>query len=63
MIVDDQDEEMQKFLELIKIASQVGHSLEVIADPDNKEYRRSFFFDGDGAFKIRDLRVKKIIEK
>ena len=60
ILVDDQDEQLEKFLKLIKIASQIGHSFPVVVDPDDSEYKRDFFFDGDGAFKIRDMKIRNL---
>jgi hypothetical protein len=47
----------------IKHAASIGHSFKVTVDPDDREYRKDFHFDGDGAFKINDLVVSRQKER
>jgi len=35
----------------------VGHSFEVVVDPDDSEYRKAFGFDGDGADHIASVEL------
>lgn len=54
------------FLDLLKYiqkVAQMGHSFDVVVDPDNKEYDKKFPVDGDGADKIRQIGVFKIEEE
>lgn len=60
--VRDQDSQLLKLLEDIKSASGVGHSFNVIVDPD-KDGGRSYFMDGDGSFKISDIKITEDAEE
>jgi len=52
----DPDHQMIKFVEAARNAANPGHSYEVVLDPDSKQYKQSFDFDGDGAFHIKDIK-------
>lgn len=53
----DPDNELVKLIDYIMHSANPGHSFEVVVDPDMKEYRKTFFMDGDGSFYI--FKVKK----
>ena len=35
----------------------IGHSFQIVLDPDNSEYRKTVGFDGDGDDRIKDIQV------
>lgn len=43
---------LRKLLAHIRDTAGIGHSFEVVVDPDNSEYRKRFDIDGDGAFRM-----------
>ena len=43
---------LRKLLEYIQRTAGIGHSFEVVVDPDDSEYRRRFGIDGDGPFRM-----------
>jgi len=63
ILVRDQDDSLENFLEYIKPTANIGHSFEVVVDPDMSEYRKRFFFDGDGSFFIKKIKVSNLVEK
>lgn len=62
VLVRDQDDQLEKLIKYIEAKSSPGHSFPVIVDPDDSEYRESFGFDGDGAFRIKKIKVTEIEE-
>ena len=55
----------EDFLDLIDYVRKVGgygHSFDIVVDPDNKDYKKSFGFDGDGSDFIKKLSIKEIDE-
>lgn len=46
--VKDTDGQLEELFDAISHASSIGHSFEVVMDPDDPEYRQEFFIDGDG---------------
>jgi len=59
IVADDPDGTLQSLLEVIKNNAGIGHSFPVVVDPDDTEYFREFFIDGDGAFRIKELKTAK----
>jgi len=53
----DPENQLVKMIDHIMHSANIGHSFEVVVDPDMKDYRKSFFMDGDGPFHI--FKVKK----
>lgn len=53
----DPDNQLIRLIDHIGRASAPGHSFEVIVDPNDSEFAKSFFIDGDGAFYIEDLKI------
>jgi len=43
---------LRKLLEYIRDTAGVGHSFEVVVDPDDRQYRKRFGIDGDGPFRM-----------
>jgi len=58
ILVRDNDDQLVKMIEYIRILSAPGHSFEVIVDPDRtkEEGKAIFFMDGDGSFFIKDIK-------
>ena len=61
----DPDNQLVSLIEYIRILAGPGHSFEVVVDPDMREYKKSFFMDGDGSFNINDIKMngKKLVVK
>lgn len=55
--LDDEDGQLQKLLAYIRKNSSVGHSFGVVVDPEDRELAKKFYIDGDGAFRIRSIKV------
>lgn len=55
--VEDDEDQLRKLLAYIKKNSETGHSFGVVVDPDDKELTKKFYIDGDGAFRIREIKV------
>lgn len=53
----DAKSEMVEMLKYISDIGGVGHSFEIVVDPDLSDYREEFFFDGDGADGIDDIKI------
>lgn len=52
----DPDGQMLKFLKHIQATANVGHSFPVVVDPGSEE--KTFGFDGDGAFFLKDIKAE-----
>jgi hypothetical protein len=59
IILRDPNDQLVKMLYDIMSKANPGHSYEVVVDPDDSEYRKSFFIDGDGAFFIKKITKNK----
>jgi hypothetical protein len=46
-----------EMLDYIAGIGSVGHSFEIVVDPESSEYRETFGFDGDGADRIDDIKI------
>ena len=57
--VVDSEGELQKLIDHIKKIANMGHSFEVVVDPNNKDYTEKFYIDGDGSFYIKDVEFEK----
>ena len=62
ILVKGDEGQMARMLEYIRSISVIGHSFEIVVDPDLREYKKSFYADGDGSFFIKHVKVdgKKI---
>lgn len=58
MNVSDPDNQIEKLLNYISDISSQGHSFQVVVDPEDSEYNKAFWIDGDGACKIIDIYSK-----
>ena len=57
--VKDSEGELKELLDYIKGVSDAGHTFEVVVDPGNEDWEKSFEIDGDGAFKIKEVEFEK----
>ena len=57
LTVIDPDGQLAKMLAHIKDTAAIGHSFDVVVDPGDKDYEKKFGIDGDGAFRIVDVKV------
>ena len=46
------DNSLREMLEYIRDTAGIGHSFEVVVDPDDSHYRKRFDVDGDGSFRL-----------
>lgn len=53
----DEDDTLENLINYIKSNGNIGHTFEIIVDPDDKERRKSFEWDGDGVDSISDVKV------
>lgn len=60
ILVKGDEGQMAKMLEYIRSTAVVGHSFEIVVDPDSRETKRSFYADGDGSFFIKHVKVDGI---
>lgn len=56
----DPDNQLVKMIDHIMHAANIGHSFEVVVDPQDREYRKSFFMDGDGPFYIKKVMLNSM---
>lgn len=55
----DSENSLLELLKYIKANGNGGHSFEIVVDPDSKDNKKSFFWDGDGPDRITEIvRVK-----
>ena len=54
---NDYENNLEELLNYIKSTGNIGHSFEVVVDPDNKDYKKSFGWDGDGGDSISDIKI------
>ena len=43
---------LRKLLDYIGKTAGIGHSFEVVVDPETPDYRKRFGIDGDGSFRM-----------
>ena len=60
ILVKGDDDQMVKMLEYIRSISVIGHSFDIVVDPDLREYKKSFYADGDGSFFIKSVKKNGI---
>ncbi len=54
--VRDPDNQLVKMIDHIMHAANIGHSFEIIVDPELRERTKKFYMDGDGSFYIKEVR-------
>lgn len=57
LTVSDSEKQIIKMLDHIKTIAGYGHSFQVVVDPNNPDYERKFYIDGDGSDHILDILV------
>ena len=50
-------ENLVKLIEYIKAIGNFGHSFNIVVDPDDSGYKKSFRWDGDGADYIESVKI------
>lgn len=50
--MNDTEGQIKELLKTIADYSKMGHSFTIVVDPNNKEYEKKFFIDGDGSDKL-----------
>lgn len=53
----DHDSTLENLIKYIKSSGNCGHSFAIVVDPDDKEGKKKFFWDGDGSDSILDIKV------
>ena len=51
----DGQESLLKILQFCKKIGGGGHSFQIVLDPENSDTRRTVYFDGDGADRVKDI--------
>lgn len=60
---NDPDKRLKSLLDYIQKTGNIGHSFDIVVDPDNKETTKKFGWDGDGADSIKDIKEELIQEE
>jgi hypothetical protein len=55
------DECLVKLLEYVQALGNPGHSFSIVVDPESSESKETFYFDGDGASAIYDIKSKDLV--
>lgn len=50
-------------LEELKFHGDIGHSSEIIIDSNDPDYEKKYGFDGDGADRIKDIKMEALVSK
>jgi hypothetical protein len=56
VLLRDPDNQLVKMIDYIMHNANIGHSFEVVVDPELRESKRTFYMDGDGSFRIQEVR-------
>lgn len=51
----DPDKNILHLLECVKGYSTAGHSFKVTVDPDDNEFKKDFYIDGDGCDQLLEI--------
>lgn len=51
-------ETLMPLLDCLKRNAGIGHSFPIVVDPDDSEFRKKFYMDGDGAAHIISIKQK-----
>jgi len=54
---NDTEGELARLLTYIQSTGNIGHSFEIVVDPDNSQYKMTFGWDGDGSDRIRQIKL------
>ena len=58
IVCRDFESQLESLLRYIQSTAAIGHSFDIIVDPDDREFKKRFFIDGDGADKIVSVDVE-----
>lgn len=58
--VNDPTGDLENLLKCIKGTSDPGHTFDIIVDPTMRENTETFEIDGDGSFRIIDIKTEYI---
>ena len=58
--VVDQDNKLENLLAYIRNIGNVGHSFNILVDPDNSDTKKNFGWDGDGSDRIFEITVNGV---
>ena len=53
-------EDLLPLLRSLQAQGSVGHTANVVIDPESRERAEAFCFDGDGSSKIQEIKVKQL---
>jgi len=56
-VLGDASQSLARMLRHIQKLGNMGHSFEIVVDPRNSDYKKTFGFDGDGSDKIQEILV------
>lgn len=54
----DYDNRLENLLNKIKSTGNIGHSFDIVVDPDNEDHKETFGWDGDGSDYIEDIKIE-----
>lgn len=54
---NDTESELVRLLAYIQSIGNIGHSFEIVVDPDDSQYKMNFGWDGDGSDRIRNIKL------
>ena len=57
--VKDSEGQLKELIDYIKEVANAGHTFDVVVDPGNNDWEKSFEIDGDGAFSIKEVKFEK----
>jgi hypothetical protein len=57
ILVRDYENQLIKLIKAIGDTANPGHSFPVVIDPGDSEHEQKFYFDGDGAFYIKNVKI------
>lgn len=61
--VKDSEGQLKELVDYIKDVANAGHTFDVVVDPGNEDWEKSFEIDGDGAFSIKEVKFEKDDDK
>ena len=61
--VRDSEGQLKELIDYIKDVANAGHTFDVVVDPGNEDWEKSFEIDGDGAFSIKEVKFEKDDDK
>jgi len=59
IVCKDTEDELENLIEYIRKIGNMGHSFDIVVDPDTSDYKRNFGWDGDGADTIKYVIINR----